>query len=351
MHGAPAVGRSPQQFSPVRALSFHASYRCQHRGACCESGWPIPVEAERIAPIQHAVASGQLHAPPGHAPLQFPTGAPSDAPALLAITHRACVFRHASRCDIHAALGPAALPLACRQFPRVCVLDPRGVSVTLSHYCPTARAMLTDVPAPSRIVTDATAFPYDAEYSGLDARAALPPLLRRDVLMDWDSWWHCEALAVDLIANATASPGEAIARLHVAVEETRAWSPSQGPLLSRIDAAFVAARIGPAGPDRHSSRDTSTRRAEIFAAIPGDLATPSPSGAVVTPAIARRLLAAHAFGNWTAHLGGGLRSWLRSLEAVHALIRAGFDVGQVDLLIRHLADPTALANSWSVAES
>jgi hypothetical protein len=29
----------------VRCLSIHASYRCRDSGACCASGWPIPVEA------------------------------------------------------------------------------------------------------------------------------------------------------------------------------------------------------------------------------------------------------------------------------------------------------------------
>jgi hypothetical protein len=85
-------------------------------------------------------------------------------------------------------------------------------------------------------------------------------------------------------------------------------------------------------------------------AIPGDLDRPSPSGTATAPAVARRLLAAHAFANWTAHLGRGLRTWHRSLEAVSALLASGYDVRQTDLLLRHLADPSELAEIWSRAE-
>jgi hypothetical protein len=63
------------------------------------------------------------------------------------------------------------------------------------------------------------------------------------------------------------------------------------------------------------------------------------------------MLAAHAFANWTAHQGEGLRTWWRSLEAVHVLLSAGVGVQQTDLLLRHLADPQALARAWGSAET
>jgi hypothetical protein len=55
-------------------------------------------------------------------------------------------------------------------------------------------------------------------------------------------------------------------------------------------------------------------------------------------------LAAHAFANWAAHLGDDLRTWWRSIEAAHVLISGGLSVRDVDLLLRHLADPHALAS-------
>lgn len=94
------------------------------------------------------------------------------------------------------ALGHDALPLACRQFPRVTVLDPRGASVTLSHYCPTAAGLLKD-DGPVAIEINGATFPPGGEYVGLDAQDALPPLLCRDVLMDWESWWASKPLQWD----------------------------------------------------------------------------------------------------------------------------------------------------------
>ena len=46
------------------------------------------------------------------------------------------------RCAVHRQLGRETLPSACRDFPRVVTLTPLGVSITLSHYCPTAAGML-----------------------------------------------------------------------------------------------------------------------------------------------------------------------------------------------------------------
>src|SRR5262245_11543308 len=184
--------------SPVRVLSFHAPYRCQHAGACCTSNWPIPIEADRLIAARAALATGRLRPtlidPPA---FDSPAHAPAEAPVLLGRDGHRCVFYDsgsvdgAGRCRIHGALGHDALPLACRQFPRVSVHDPRGVSVTLSHYCPTAAALLDSQDALA-VLTNASAFPPTGEYIGLDATAGLPPLLRPDMLMDWESWWEWE---------------------------------------------------------------------------------------------------------------------------------------------------------------
>ena len=43
-------------------------------------------------------------------------------------------------------------PLSCVHFPYVCLIDARGVHVTLSHYCPTAAALLFEHTGPIEIV-------------------------------------------------------------------------------------------------------------------------------------------------------------------------------------------------------
>ncbi len=93
--------------------------------------------------------------------------------------------------------------------------------MTLSHYCPTAAGMLfpcqsEELGSPGdeesagprgsgdpalRIVEDPPAFPADWPWEGLDARDALPPLLRPGVLMDWPSLERWERFAVSVLGR------------------------------------------------------------------------------------------------------------------------------------------------------
>ena len=336
----------------IRCLSLHARYRCQHSGACCTAGWPIPVEAGTIQILAGAVAGGRLT--PARSALRLwtvPADAPSDTPAVLHADGDGCIFfdRGASGCcRIHGTLGPAALPLACREFPRISLADPRGTSVTLSHYCPTAAGLL-DVDAAVEVTTDAAAFPNGTVLTGLDVRDRLPPLLRPDMLMDWSSWWTFERRAVALFDRRDELTATTLARLASIVEQVRSWAPADESLPARIDRAFLDGAVT-RGADGANMADE--RLSDVLAAIPADLRPPTverpgrPADAVI-----RRFVAAHAFANWTAHLGQGLRSWLRSIEAAHALVSSGLGVRQTDLLLRHLADPRALATAFSRAES
>jgi Fe-S-cluster containining protein len=339
----------------TRSLSIHATYRCQRTGACCTSNWPIPIEADRLARLRVALASGALR-PSTEVPDCFhaPPDAPPDTPALLATVDHRCVFFDAAagrRCRVHEALGHDALPLACRQFPRVVVRDSRGVSIVLSHYCPTAAAML-DLDAAVTIVESPPAFPIAGEYEGLDVRGAFPPLLRPGVLMDWDSWWDFERCAVEFLGNSGDTATATLARLARIVDHVREWQPGNGTLDDRIQSAFAGDQAIISDPRAIDSADA--RAAEVIAAIPSelnapDVARPNESGSPRVRAV-HRFLAAHAFANWTAHLGLGLRTWLRSIDAADALLRTGRTFRETDLILRHLADPKILAERWSAGE-
>ena len=140
-----------------------------------------------------------------------------------------------------AELGLEALAPACRDFPRVVTLTPLGVSITLSHFCPTATAMLfppssrgtpvclvpRDLPCASS--TNPPAFPPSWPYEGLDARDALPPLLRPGVLMDWPSLERWERFAVAVLGDEGRSPEAALDLLTTVAEEARRWTPEHGP--------------------------------------------------------------------------------------------------------------------------
>jgi Fe-S-cluster containining protein len=153
-------------------LNFHLPYACRHSGACCSAGWPIPVEPARAVLIK----TGEWLADGGVLP-RTPNGE--------------CVF-HQDGCSVY-----EHRPLSCMHFPYVCMIDPRGVHVTLSHYCPTAAAMLFEHDGPIEVVEGPSPVPSLPIPEGLDARESLPPL---DVsapsgtlrLLSWDEFSRWE---------------------------------------------------------------------------------------------------------------------------------------------------------------
>ena len=285
----------------TRSLSFHADYRCQNSGDCCTAQWPIA----------------------------------DDEGGLLPRDAHGCAFHNAGlhRCEVHAAHGHDALPLACRQFPRVTITDPRGVSVALSCYCPTARGMLDTFTGDITIVENPTAFPERGEYVGLDARTSLPPALCPNVLMDWDSWWEWERLSVELW-NLSEPPRQILDRLSIAVEAIRTWRPGQGELIDRVHEAHESARTLHHAPSPPAPAPSH----------------PAPAPSHLAPRTAHLFLACHSFASWPAHLGSGLRTWLRSLETVLFLLEQDWTVAEVDLWLRHYAEPRLLAKTWSRVE-
>lgn len=323
----------------TRVLRFHESYRCRNAGACCTSGWPIPIEADRLIALRAALASSKVQPMAGNREDAFVprADAPSDTPGVLGVIGRRCVFHDpAGSCAIHRSLGHEALPLACRQFPRVSVIDPRGASVTLSHYCPTAASLLNNDDRDDEcdaIVIDAPAFPTAGEYVGLDARAALPPLLRPGMLMDWPAWWEVERLGVDVLLHGGRTATEGLAHLRSAVRRLSRWSPADGELDNEVREAFAESAETPP-PD---GGRLITRALE---SIPGAFRSDAEWSGSGPPGdrAARRFLAAHAFANWAIHLGGGLSAWIGSIETAHAFLEAGAGVRHTDLVLRHLLD-------------
>ena len=165
-------------------LNFHLPYACRHSGACCTAGWPIAVEHERAIFLGRGATL------------------PQDASG-------ACVF-HRGRCTVY-----EHRPMSCVHFPYVCLIDQRGVHVTLSHYCPTAASLLFDHRGPIEIVEGPPPIPGIEIPEGLDARESLPPLrvpsgLKAEdprpktqdptpVLMSWDEFSSWERDEIRLL--------------------------------------------------------------------------------------------------------------------------------------------------------
>lgn len=381
----------------IRSLSTHANYRCGHSGACCNAGWPIPVERGTYEPLRKALANGSLQIPAdggdGGAAASHDevwtaasADAPLETPVLAAVADvGGCVFyeRGRRRCAIHRQMGEAWLPVACRQFPRVSLLDARGLSVGLSHFCPTAAALLFD-DRPLVIADMPPAFPPGFPYDPLDARDALPPLLQPRVLLGLPAFDRWEREVVALCAEETRTAEGALAAVEALTEAIRRWQPDREPFDAAMDAALEAARAtehaGGAFEAERAIRDYLLVLGAVPDAFKGIAPPPSSSLAAEAdaryvahswPAFAgpvRRYLAAKAFGSWLAYQGRGLRTAVSLMRVALSILRlhaatncTELDrpldrdtlicaIRRTDELLVHLASQQTLADRLSASE-
>ena len=260
----------------AKCLSFHAAYPCQRSGACCSAGWTIPFDRNEWQVVETLGLAGGRVEPKGD--------------GVTALLHRGrCAFLEGTNgthaCEIHRIGGHAALPLTCRMFPRIVLHDPRGTFISLSHFCPTAAAMLFADGPPAAIVDAPHALTGMDALDGLNARDVWPPLLRPSVMMDLESFGTWERLAVELLTREGIAPRAALAALSAATARVTAWRPDAGvPLMHAVRDAF------------------------------GTLAPPT---AVLEPheTAVKRWLSARLFGTWIAYQGSGLATIVRYLRA------------------------------------
>lgn len=367
-------------------LSLHVSYACRHAGACCSSGWPIPLERDRVPAIVRAIAAGQIVVPDRW--LLPVIAQPPEIAGILTESQRRCVFHQrlrsqsdtrpappAHRCAVQSVLGHDAIPIACQHFPRVCLIDDRGVSVTLSHYCPTAASLLDSYEGPVEIVEGPEPMP-SGEPEGLDARGAWPPLLAPNVLMDLAAYTQWEAHLISWLGGGRNPDGEWAPEdvLHMLDGHARrlaSWRPGDRPLAEAIDRLASDRPTAIGAPDW--DREQRLRTAAIASLPPSqewdgevddlphvwsrDLADAWHRQA----RIVNRFLAAHAFAAWNAYQADGLVTGMRLLQLTLAVLRGEsarvppleggeltrdrlrHAIRQTDRLLIHLVDRAALA--------
>ncbi len=389
---------------PTWWLSCHVDYACRHSGACCRSGWPLPVETAVVPGISAAVQAGQVRTVDGTtAWLNESAEAPDGTSGTFRLEGGACVF-HAPRagataaaapgthhCAVHATLGHDALPASCRHFPRVCLVDDRGVRVSLSHYCPTAATMLFTHEGPIEIVPGPAAVPGLVVPEGLDVRDGLPPRLTPGVLMDLDALTAWERVVIGTLAGPDApegTPAEALARVRAYAERLVQWSPGETPLavlvggLRATDAALAgsggtiasAERGSDGGPYRLERQRRAMRVVAqacrepwTWPAAPAnvdalDRAFVAPEWPAAGPVV-RRYLAAKAFGAWVSYQADAARGLVRWLQLSHDVLRVEaaracgeanraldgdllfIAVRQADLVLAHYADSLLVAQA------
>lgn len=308
-----AIDVTESKAVPAFCLSIHASYRCQHAGACCTAGWPIPAEPPLVATLERG-GLGQAWT----AVRAFGEQPGPDGPVRVLRTHAdaACVFyeRERHRCAVHRLAGPQVLPVACRNFPRITLTDRRGTFITLSHFCPTAASLLqTD--APLAIVEAPASLSLDGGVEGLDATGVLPPLLRPGMLMDAGGYTAWEEEAIEVLDNRRYSARAALGIIAAATREIRSWEPGGDTLEARVRDRFEhqRRRVSPAWP------------------------SPPPQEAPI-----KAFLAAHLFASWHGYQDGGLDAIVHGVDAALAtltreLSRSSFvpAVRAADFHLRH----------------
>ena len=221
------------------------------------------------------------------------------------------------------------MPSACQHFPREVLVDGRGVSVTLSHYCPTAVELLFDHVGPVTIVEGPPAVPT-GDPEGLDARDVLPPLLTPGVLMDLEGYsaWEAHMVRV-LTADDGRTPDDALVTLERDLARVQRWRPGTRSLADEISRLAVLA-------ENPANRGFSRRQTVDIAAGPG-FSRGNPDLTI------RRYLAARAFASWMTYQGGGVAAVLRSLRFVLSVLRDRRThlplkeaIRQTDLQVLHL---------------
>jgi Fe-S-cluster containining protein len=319
---------------PSLCLRMHAGYLCQRAGACCTAGWAIPVEGpvyERLK-VHFAGRRSRL----------FSTGGPlPEGAAAVLDTERdgACVFFEADRgnlCAVHSALGVDSLPVACRQFPRVVLQDARGMLISLSHFCPTAAALLCSIePHDFDVVRAPAEIALGGDAEGLDAREALPPLLRSGMLTDHDGYDAWERAAIGTLARGDRTAAQALTIVEAATLAVQSWRPGGIRLREAVAREFdvASAREPDEDLDEAGTLDDDVRVRLALDSIPRGLPCPplvdrwQNEWRAVSPwwgeadAAVRGYLAARLFGNWVAYYGRGLHAIVEYLRVALALVK------------------------------
>jgi Fe-S-cluster containining protein len=316
-------------------LTLHAGYGCRHSGECCRN-WTVAAEPHVLA----AVETRQISRRGFTGALFVPAANHDERCSVARDADGHCVFFDRDRgrlCVIHESAGPEALPTACRHFPRMILRDARGVFISLSHFCPTAAAMLLD-PDPLQVVEARPPLQLQEPMEGMNAVGALPPLVRPGVLSDLDAYAAWERACLAVFARPDLHSQEALDHVADATERVRVWHPGTCSLSEQVDTAFREARHERGGDPLAHDRALQTLRSLSSTDARDDLHEidgfdehwcrlfgPAPEQ---FDRAMKNFLAARVFGNWIAYQGRGLRSiveWLRTCAAAvrhHALRRA-----------------------------
>ena len=226
-------------------------FTCQHSGACCRSDWRIGVDAASHARLRE-VDWSHLEPAPGAGARFVPLPEPLPGGARVEVARRsdgACVFLTPdTRCAIHALLGAAAKPQACREFPYQFVDTPDGIAVGVSYACTAVRA------GHGRPLAEQRAEILAVVASSPHVRRLPDPIpLFGALQLTWDEYRTLETALLDLLDDhgtplpTTLAAGSALVGTAVALAEVQRRQRADG----RSPGETLAGGLGRLGAVRY----------------------------------------------------------------------------------------------------
>jgi hypothetical protein len=217
----------------------------------------------------------------------------------------------------------------------------------------------------------------DEPIEGLDARDALPPLLRPDVLCDPDGYDAWERASIATLDRPDLTWQAAVAWIASATDRARAWRPGHATLAACVTRAFAEdpQPVAQALSDEQlirlvwrSGDDCLPLEGRALAAFEDLWLRQAADGFAQFDRPMKNFLAARLFGTWIAYQGRGLRSIVNWMRAAGALVRHHFlirvlDSGRpvttndfleairmTDLVLLHAIDTQAFARAVATVE-
>ncbi len=258
----------------------------------------------------------------------------------------ACVFLDDQRrCALHAALGEAAKPAFCREFPFLLVRERRGHSAVVRPTCGGLHRSFLDGAPLEEQVQDLPALPraYPVVHFEPDRVEILPGLG-----LDLDGWYAAEPAILRLLDAPEEDPRHTVAQLRDALARATGRSlaaPDPVRYQRALDTTLelLATTVRTLVRTRDDPRDAQARQA--LASLERARTTPPAPLAPEACAYLNRILQAQVHGKLFHRLGGLPRALGLLLVEVH-MARAASDAGR-SLDAAQLA--AVLVPWWSLA--
>ena len=168
-------------------------YNCSLCGKCCRT-WLVTIESDTYRKLKRTWFYRKLRKQyPG---LEIIKNDPAKKMGLIAKIDNECIMLENKLCQIHGNLGSALKPLACRLFPFIFGVTPRGVYVGVSHHCP----MVQNNKGIS--LEEHSEEILDMIKTGHFEKPSDTLQLTSDLTIDWDGYFFIEEFIDKCITNS-----------------------------------------------------------------------------------------------------------------------------------------------------